>query len=256
VLQYVNNGTDASPNYGYNTSISSFSNPRAIAINPVNTNPGEVVVAEGGSSQQVKAFNFAGDSLWTYGQAGGYYNSSGHVGSPAVTNDKLFLDTTNGSGGSLYANLTFLAFQPDGNSFWVGDAGNHRYLHLNDTGISTPTYNNQFSYLQSFYHTDVDPVANADGTLRVFADGWEYKFNPSVALQPGDPNASGGDGSWTLVNNWGVGLPYNYSAPGGTTAAPIEMITTLSGRTYGVMSNQSGGSTHLQLAEREHIKRR
>ena len=183
VLHYINTGTDAAPTYTYNSSIGGFSAALAVAINPVNTTTGEIVVADGGVDQQIKAFNFTGGSLWTYGQAGGYYNYSGSVPSPSVTNSKLYLDSTLGFGGNItnhYTNMTYLAFQPDGNSLWVGDDGDSRSLHQTDSGTSA-TYSDQISYLGSFYNTAVDPVANSDGTLRVFADFLEYKFNPNVA---------------------------------------------------------------------------
>src|SRR5438132_3548451 len=57
-----------------------------------------LLVADGGSSQQVKAFENAsatgiGTPLWTFGHAGGYANG------PAVSDDKFFFMTT-GRGGS------------------------------------------------------------------------------------------------------------------------------------------------------------
>jgi hypothetical protein len=231
VLHYVNIGTDAAPNYQYSSAITGLAAPRALAINPVNNTTGEVVVADGGSSQQVKAFNYAGGSLWTYGQLGGYDPSTGP--SPAVADNKLYLDNTAGSGGtlSLYADFTFLAFQPNGTSLWVGDDGDSRSLQLTDTGTSA-TYSGQISYIESFYATAVDPVVNSNGTLRVFADSLEYQFNPNVALQAGDPNASGGDGSWTLVNNWNSALPSNLI---GSTPQDVETLSN--GRTYALMSD-------------------
>jgi hypothetical protein len=130
LVHYVNSGTDAAPNYTYSGSISGFALPLDVAINPSNNTTGEIVVADGGTSQQLKAYNFAGTSLWTYGQAGGY--DPGGVGSPAVATNKLYLDPNSGgyswddSGSSsraagiagLYpdaqAGYTFLAFGPMG----------------------------------------------------------------------------------------------------------------------------------------------
>ena len=115
----------------------------ALAINPANTTTGEVAVADVEEpASRSRGYNYTGGSLWTYGQAGGYeYNSSGGVApSPNVSNNKLYLDTSAGFGGTIittgYTDYTFLAFQPDGNSLWVGDGGNSRSLHLTDTGTS------------------------------------------------------------------------------------------------------------------------
>jgi len=184
LLHYVNSGTDAAPNYTYSGSITGFAKPLQVAINPVNNTTGEVVVADGGTSQQIKAFNYSGASLWTYGQLGGYL--PGGVPSPAVANNKFYLDNTAGNGGFFdkYTNLTFLAFQPDGNSLWVGDGGDGRNLHLTDTGTSV-AYSDQIAFLPGVYVTVADPVANGDGTMRIFADYLEFKFNPNVTLKSG-----------------------------------------------------------------------
>ncbi len=245
VLRYVNTGTDAAPNYIYGGHIGGFALPLDVAINPTNNTSGEIVVADGGASQQIKAYTFAGASRWTYGQAGGY--DPGGVGSPAVTNNKLYLDPNSGgyawggSGGQSRAGgisgvypdpqtgYTFLAFQPDGRSLWVADRANARFLQLKDAGKSV-AYNAQISYLPDFYSVAADPVASANGTLRVFADWLEYDYNPNLTLHPGDPNAKGGDGSWVLAKNWNTAIPTALQH-----ANPMQVTTLGNGRTYAVL---------------------
>src|SRR5450756_1342460 len=80
-----------------------FSKPLAVAVNPADANL--VLVADGGASQQVKAFDGAGTPLWIYGQAGGY-QANGVV----VRTDKFWFDEAGGED-------TFVCFAPDG-SFW------------------------------------------------------------------------------------------------------------------------------------------
>jgi len=64
------------------TTISGFSSALAVSVNPSNNDI--VLVADGGSSQQIKAYTSTGTSLWTYGTAGGYTTG------PAVTNSKFW----------------------------------------------------------------------------------------------------------------------------------------------------------------------
>lgn len=72
------NGTFAAPSI----TLAGLVRPLALAVSPNNAT---VVVADGGTSQQIKAFDNADGSLdWIYGQAGGYANN------PAVADDKFF----------------------------------------------------------------------------------------------------------------------------------------------------------------------
>ncbi|HTB66226.1 MAG TPA: hypothetical protein VK727_08360, partial [Steroidobacteraceae bacterium] len=84
--------------------ISGLSHPLAVAVHP--SDDDVVLVADGGASQQVKAYDHNGRLLWTYGQAGGYGND------PSVDAGKLWFrfDAT--------LERTALAVQANG-SFWV-----------------------------------------------------------------------------------------------------------------------------------------
>ncbi len=183
--------------------LSSFAAPLAIAVSPDNNT---VVIADGGNSQQLKAFsNSSGAASWTYGQAGGYATDA------TVTNDKFYFS-------DLYSvNRSFLTFAPDG-SFWVGDPGNNRALHL-DAGRN---YLERIMYMPHFYGCTVD----ANDPTRAFADYLEFKIDYSKGL---DPN----NGSWTLVKNWGYNVTSAYQ-----DQTRFHSIATLSnGRTYGLIRN-------------------
>jgi len=177
-----------------------------------------VLVTDGGTSQQIKAFNNStGASAWTYGQAGGMAANGPNVNS----------NTFDFSAGS------FVAFQAD-NSFWVGDQGNQRNLHF---GISNnaPSYIEQIAYIPLSYDATVDLT---DAT-RVFSTFLEHSVNYALPL-------GGTNGSWTLVKNWAYGLPndstHNYT---GFRDGIYNVVTLSNGHTFGLLPNYATGKTDL-----------
>ena len=202
------------------TTITGFSQPVGIAVHPSNNNI--VLVTDSGASQQVKAFNSTGTSLWTYGQAGGFQTHG-----PGVTNDKFWFNGVAGAG--------YVAIQPDG-SFWVGDPGNLRSLHFS----SARNYIEQIAFLPGYVRA---AAVDINDPTRVFGGNWlEYKVDYSKPMTPGDPSAAGGNRGWTLVNNWAAGV---------NTAAydHICTVATLSnGRTYALLAANSGGFQVAELA--------
>jgi hypothetical protein len=194
--------------------ISGFSEPLAVAVNPTNANV--VLVADGGSSQQLKAFSSAGASLWTYGLAGGYQSNG-----PAVTTNKFWFYDGEEDG-------TFLCFAPDG-SFWVGDGGNHRSLHFS----GALDYLEQIMNQPHSYMTCVDQ----NNSSRVFNQFLEFSVDYTKPL----PQA------WTLVNNWKANLgACNISWNEGLR----EVTTFTNGRTYALIDNNcASGSTVQELCE-------
>lgn len=231
VLRY----TDVGAGNTLSTTISGLAFPLALGVDPVTNN---VLVADGGSSQQVKGFaSSGGAALWTLGTAGGYSAANG----PDVTNTKFMFTITNNGTNPLP--FSFLAVQSDG-SFWVGDGGNCRILHFS----SSRAYLNQISAITDNLLASVDP----NNPSRVFALGWlEYQFDYSKVLNPGDPNAAGGNGSWKLVKNWMAGIdPTQY--------AGFTTVTTLTSggqtRTYAQVAQKSdyaGGDYHAYNAVAE-----
>jgi len=113
-----------------------------------------LLVADGGTSQQIKAYNTSGSSLWTYGQAGGYLSN------PSASNSKFYFRD--------YNELQFKAVisQQLDNSFWIGDTGNNRTLHVDSNRNHLETV----SYLPMNYNVAV----NLSNPNRVFAGFTEY----------------------------------------------------------------------------------
>jgi hypothetical protein len=185
--------------------------PLTVTVDPVTSN---VLVADGGASQQVKTFSEAGVLLSTYGTLGGYTDCS-----PTVSKTRLWLDDTAGRG---YAKQTLLTVAPD-SSFWVGDPGNARILHISATG----TYLEEISFMRYLYYVAVDHT----NPSRVFADALEFSVNYSVPLVPGD----GGGGAWSLARNWAACVPPSYTGQFGFRFAQVQ--TFPNGLTYGLLYN-------------------
>jgi hypothetical protein len=184
--------------------------PVAIAAAPDNQT---IVVADGGSSQQLKAYNIhTGAPLWVFGQAGGYANG------PTVRDDKFYWSDARTAHGS------FIAFLSNG-SFWVGDAGNSRAQHYSPQR----TWLNRIAYIPHFYSCFVD----ANNPARVFADYLEYRIDYSKPI-------ARNNGSWTLVRNWG----HNVTTGREDHNNRLRSVTTLSnGRTYAMALDSVRGST-------------
>jgi hypothetical protein len=189
--------------------LTGVADPVAMAVSP---DGNTLVVADAGSSQQLKAFNNAtGTSSWTFGQQGGYLND------PNVANDKFYFSDLSGS-----IHASFIAFQSDG-SFWVGDIGNYRTLHFS----ANRNYIEQMMFLRHNYSI----AADANNPSRVFAEYLEFKIDYTKPLAPNN-------GSWTLVRNWRAAVPANYYQD--FIVNIFKFVTTLSnGRTYGLLQNLS-----------------
>ena len=196
--------TDLDSNPKIAATISGLTKPLAVTVNPGNNDI--VLVADGGSSQQVKAYTSTGSSLWTYGQKGGYQTNGADV-----RNDKFwFFDGEN--------EATFITFAPD-NSFWVGDGGNYRSLHFSPTR----SYLEQIMFQPHSYVVSADP----NKPSRVTNQYLEFQVNYKGQIN---------QGSWKLVKNWGAGLGPEYFS----NFFGLRQVTTLSnGRTYAVVSSPS-----------------
>jgi hypothetical protein len=184
--------------------------PLAIAANSTNANL--ILVADGGSSQQVKAFSTNGTLLWTYGLAGGYQTNG-----PAVQTNKFWFAFIDDKANPPQA---FLCFAPDG-SFWVGDTGNYRALHFD----ANRNYLEQIMYQPHAYTAYADP----NNPSRVFDQFLEFSVDYAKPLQQ----------SWTLVKNWGANLPSRYLAGGGINDGLIYVTTLTNNRTYALVQNSN-----------------
>jgi hypothetical protein len=205
--------------------ITGFSNPAGVGVS---ADDSLLLVADGGASQQIKAYvNATGASAWTYGTLGG-----NAVNGPDVTTNTFDFSTQRANFND-FSNQAFIAFQPD-NTFWVEDGGNSRVMHYGISG-TTLTYIEQISYNDASYRTAVDLT----DTTRVFNTFYEYSVN--YALPPGGTN-----GSWKMVKNWAVGLPNDSNhLYYGTSNGLINVVTLSNGRTYGFLNNFTSNNWDL-----------
>jgi hypothetical protein len=209
VICYTNLGANPS----IVSAIPNLRKPLDVAVHPSNSD--FILIADGGSSQQVKAFNRAGTSLWTYGLAGGYQTN----GVAVATNKFWFFDGENDG--------TFLCFAPDG-SFWVGDGGNYRSLHFS----AAPAYLEQIMFQPHSYIACVDQ----NNPSRVFNQFLEFKVDYAKPL----PQA------WTLVNNWKINVDASHIS---WNEGINEVTTFTNGRTYALIDNTSVGYALKELCE-------
>lgn len=183
--------------------ITGLQNPLALAVSPVD---GTLLVADGGTSQQVKAFDANGAPLWTFGQPGGYANG------PDVTNDKFGFYYLYGSA----IPHSLLACQSDG-SFWVADSATGRVLHF----TAQRQFIDRIMYIPHSYIGSVD----ANNPARVFNTWMEFNVDHAQPLAQG----------WTLTKFFGHNL---LSTVYGTINEGVYSAATLSnGRTYALVAD-------------------
>ncbi|MBI5003514.1 peptidoglycan-binding protein [Candidatus Kaiserbacteria bacterium] len=217
VVQKYTVAADGSLSAISNLKITGLSKPLTLAISPDNAT---LLVADGGTSHQVKAFsNTTASSTWIYGKPGGYLSD------PNVAVDKFSFHNFNNITFRGGVDWTFLTYAPDG-SFWVGDSGNDRSQHFS----ASRTLLESVSWVPLFYNTAVDP----NNPQRIFAGFLEFAVDYA---KPQGPNT----GSWKLVKNWGIvkeKLPPQYVlASKNVFAVPFGMTTLNNGRTYGLLRN-------------------
>jgi hypothetical protein len=204
-------------------SITDLRHPLAVAVDPRSEDL--VLVADGASSQQVKAYDRHGKPLWTYGEPGGY------GADPTVGFDRLWFRFQGAQ------ERTALAVQPDG-SFWIIDTCNDRMLRVSADRKQVA----QVAYLPVSYSATVDPSE----PRRVFANYLEFRTDFPASLRPG-PHAG-----WVLVRNWLAGLPSEVQSAttwnGGFSG--LQTVVTLSNQhTYALSDARPHGTALLELPE-------
>lgn len=151
-----------------------------------------LLVTDGGTSQQIKAFNTSDGSVKSaWATSGVLGTAGGYATDPTVTNTKfMFVKAVGG-----FQNITggWIAFSSD-SSFWVGDSGNFRALHF--SAGNSPAYVERIAWIPAFYAVH---VCRGDHT-RVFSDYLEWDIDYSIPM--GIDN-----GSWTLARNWSYIIP-------------------------------------------------
>jgi len=212
---------------GTATSITGFSNVIALAISPDGTT---LLVVDGGSSHQVKAFNTSNGSVKTaFGNSGTFGDLGGYANGPQVSFQRFAFWNASQFGGT----FGWIAFASDG-SWWLGDRGNNRSLHF--SAGNSPTYIEQIAYLGGFYSCQ---VSRNEPNPTVFGDYLEFAVDYTKPLSPTN-------GSWTLLNNWGFGQSIS---PGGNNLTLMRYVGTYSnGRRYAqIYDNVAGGDEWYEL---------
>jgi hypothetical protein len=226
VLRYTftYNSTTGKGTATLDQTLTGFNSPAGVGVSPDGT---LVLVADGGTSQQVMAFTnstgvVAGSAtpVWTYGTPGGMAANG-----PLATGNNSFDFNVEFPNANSFSNEAFIAFQPDG-TFWLEDGGNSRVLHFS-IGANGPQYIEDIAFTSACYRTAVD----TSNPTRVFNQFLEYSVNYSQPL-------GGTNGSWSLVNNWAVGLPNDSThLYYGVANGWLNVVTLSNGRTYGLLNN-------------------
>jgi hypothetical protein len=205
--------------------LTGFKNPCGVGVS---ADDSLVLVADGGTSQQIKAFsNSTGTAAWTYGVAGGI------AGNGPTIAANTFEFSTQRTNFNDFAEESSICFQPD-NTFWITDGGNSRVVHYSITN-NTPTYIEQITFNDTSYRSTVDVT---DAT-RVFNNFLEYSVDYSKPL-------GGTNGSWSLVRNWAYGLPNDAThLYYGSANGFINVATLSNGRTYGFLGNMLNNNWDL-----------
>lgn len=232
VIRYTSVGTNNTVATTITTSL-----PLAVAVHPTDNN--KVYIVDGGSSQQIKCYTSTGAVVTSFGQNGVFGQAGGYASNPTVVNPdaattaKFHFVATNSvfPGG-------FIVVLSDG-SFWVRDGGNSRTLHINPA--KTPAYIEQIAVR---YGCQYAMTCNPNAPGRLF-DGWlEYEIDYSKPLQPGDPNAAGGNGCWKLKRNWGAGVPdqKRYYGPDNAVHG-FNSVADFGGRTFALAQALAGNGS-------------
>lgn len=187
-----------------------------------------LLVADGGNSQQLKAYDGMGRVQWTYGQNGGYPAQG-----PTVSYDKFWFVINDPLSNSpkptdrdqLGDPFTFVKWQPDG-TFWILDTANLRILHFS----ASRTYLNQIASLPD----RLQLAGDQNNATRVFSGNLEFQVS-LTPLQPGDPSLTTNP-SWVLKKNWGAGLDQQRY---GTL---VNVATHPNGHTYGQIRDNTTAS--------------
>ena len=193
------------------TPITGLLSVQAIAINPIT---GNIYVADGSTSQQIRIYNTSGTLQSTWGTAGGYLSNA------IVSDTKWYWNDA----GNTYK--VFLCFDAGG-GLWINDPGNCRMQHYN----SSQTFVERIQWMLFNYNIGVDD----NNPTRIFANALEFSRNYSQTLS--------GSTGWAQVANWrGQLTGTQYSQYQGL----LSLLTFANGKTY-CFVNASG--TTLQLIE-------
>ena len=214
VLRYT--GLSGTP--GIAASITSLAKPLAMAVDPADDNT--VWIADGGSSDQLKRFDRAGNLQQTIGTAGG-------VGTLAqIASNRLDFTLSPGQ------ERTAVGID-DNHAVWVVDSGTNRMLKFGTDGSLA----DQIAYVPASYTTSTD----AGNPTRVFANFMEYSVDYGKSLNDA--------GAWTLVRNWLPAVPTNLLVPLG--GDPVYVSANWGWTGFRTVVTLANGHTYAMLGMRE-----
>lgn len=152
------------------TPITGLLSIQALGINPLN---GNIYVADGSTSQQIKAFNTSGTQQSTWGTAGGYLNNA------LCSYNKWYWNS------AFESFKVFLAFQSDG-TCWVNDGGNCQVIHYN----TSQAFLEKIQWIPYCYSGSVD----YNNINTEYAMAQQYSASTDSVF-------TGGKG-WSQIANW------------------------------------------------------
>ena len=197
-----------------NTINENFEDIRDLTVSPDGTT---LVAADGGGSNQIKAYNIeTGERVWTFGSGESYYDD------PIVKDDKLLLTVKDSQ-----QNYTFVTYE-DEQTLWFGDLGNCRVRKL-DLSSGTPVIADTIMYQWSSHNAAVD----LNNPTRVFTCLREFEI---------DYNEPDRKKMWKLKRNWAeMARNINYY----DEHLMENMMTLSNGRTYCKILEKGSGEKYL-----------
>lgn len=182
---------------------------------------GMVVLVDGGTNHQVKAFDLnSGAFLWTLGQQGG------NIPNPLVANDRFYFAIIEEYEGKKERRGA-VGLASDG-SIWVCDSGNRRMLKFD----ANRNYVDQVMFQGKTYTTYVDP--NNHTRLLTNLQEFEMRYDQANIKD-----------SWKYKYNWEATFDGTKYVGG----VKIRCINTLSNnKTYGLCYKYGGGEEVVELS--------
>ena len=218
-------GSDSLLKYRIDTSsgipdslLTNISLPGECLAMAISNDDSTIAVILGDTFQQVFFYDAAnGNFKGSLGLRGGYANG------PLVSDDKFyFSDEITG------LSKPYLVYGIN-NSLYVGDVGNERTQHFDDTGA----YIESIMYLPHSYSV----TADINDSSRVFNEFLEFKVDYSKAL-------SAGNNSWKLHRNWRYGIDKEHFRKNESNVF-WNLVTLSNGETYANIRAYDSGSVFV-----------
>jgi hypothetical protein len=206
---WLSNGTSITTDG--NITLTALNIPTQSAAVGISLRQQALLVALGGTTQQVKAYNTTtGAQLWSLGSLGG------NMTTPKVTLTTFLFAISDPDSGLAGLNPRGSVCWDSDGSFWVIDSGNYRVLHF----AANLNYIEQIATLGRTYA--VHSIAGA--THRVLAAALEFLIDHTKPVKQ----------AWTLTRNWSAFLPTEYDR-----STPYDLTVLQNGRVFGLIRKGS-----------------